>query len=351
MDQARQLAEQGRGGTRPNPLVGAVLVQGKEVVGRGWHERAGGPHAEVVALREAGEAARGATLYVTLEPCSHYGRTPPCSQALMAAGVARVVVGARDPNPRVDGLTALRQAGIEVELLDCPDCARQNEEFFTWVKTGRAFVVMKYAMSLDGKIATRTGHSQWISGSDSRQWVHRQRSELAAVMVGSGTVLQDDPRLTARLEGASQPARVVVDRRGRSPLTSRLFEPGARRILATSDQSPASWRAALEERGVEVWLHHDLAQLLQHLGQEGLTGVLLEGGGTLNASAVAAGLVDKVACFVAPRLLGGEQAPTGLEGEGVEEVTRGWVLEDMTCQSLGTDLLVQGYLQRHWLAP
>ncbi len=332
-------------------MVGAVLVHGREVVGRGWHERAGGPHAEVVALGEAGEAARGATLYVTLEPCSHYGRTPPCSQALIAAGVGRVVVGARDPNPRVDGLTELRRAGIEVEVLDCPDCARQNEEFFTWMKAGRPLVVMKYAMSLDGKIATRSGHSQWISSSESRQWVHRQRSQLAAVMVGSGTVLQDDPRLSARLEGASQPARVVVDRRGRSPLTSRLFEPGARRIVATSKRSPASWRAGLEERGVEVWLIPELAQLMQRLGQEGLTGVLLEGGGTLNASAVAAGLVDKVACFIAPRLLGGERALTGLEGEGVEEVTRGWVLEDMTCQSLGADLLVQGSLQRHWMAP
>lgn len=351
MDQARELAEQGRGRTRPNPMVGAVLVQGPEVVGRGWHERAGGPHAEVVALREAGDRARGATLYVTLEPCSHYGRTPPCSQALIAAGVARVVVGARDPNPRVDGLSDLRQAGIELELLDCPECARQNEEFFTWMRTGRPLVVMKYAMTLDGKIATRSGHSQWISSSESRHLVHQQRSLLSAVMVGSGTVLQDDPRLTARLEGARQPARVVLDRRGRSPLASRVFEPGARRILATSEHSPAAWRSGLEERGVEVWLSHDLAQLMQRLGQEGLTSVLLEGGGTLNAAAVAAGLVDKVACFIAPRLLGGERAPTGVEGEGVEEVTRGWVLEDMTCQRVGTDLLVQGYLQRHWMAP
>lgn len=356
LQQARLLAEVHGGHTRPNPKVGAVMVREGQVVGRGWHERAGGPHAEVVALREAGERARGATLYVTLEPCSHYGRTPPCTEALIEAGVARVVVGLKDPNPHVDGVTRLRQAGLEVEMadpLEQESCARLNEEFLTWMTAGRAMVTMKYAMTLDGKIATRTGHSQWISSEASREEVHRLRSRSGAVMVGSGTVLADDPRLTARGHYADrpQPARVVVDSRGRSPVEGQVFQPGARRIVATTGSSRRAWRQALEQRGVEVWVlpRHDLKAVLSRLGQEGLTSVVLEGGGTLNASAVEGGLVDKVACFIAPRFIGGRLASTGLEGQGVEEVTRGWVLNDMTCRPVGTDLLVEGYLQRPWI--
>lgn len=350
MQQALMWAREKGAHTRPNPKVGAILVQGQEVVGFGAHERAGEPHAEVLALRSAGERARGATLYCTLEPCSHHGRTPPCTDALIQAGVARVIYGLEDPNPRVDGIARLRAAGVEVELAP-PDvqleCARVNEEFLTWMKTGRAFVTLKYAMTLDGKIATRTGHSQWISCEASRAYVHRMRAEAAAIMVGSETVLKDDPRLTARLPEARQPARVVLDRRGRSPLTARVFEPGVRRIVATSKTSPEKWRNGLEALGVEVWLA-DLQATLTRLGQEGLTGVVLEGGGTLNASVIAGGLVDKVALFIAPRFLGGGRGPTGAEGEGVEEVTQGWVLSDVTCVPMGTDLLVEGYLQRHW---
>ncbi len=348
MQRALLLAYMKGAETRPNPKVGAVLVREDQIVGVGWHERAGMPHAEVNALQKAGEKARGATLYVTLEPCSHHGRTPPCTDALIEAGIARVVVGLKDPNPLVDGLAKLREAGIEVEMADAATqerCALLNEEFLTWMATGRAMVTLKYAMTLDGKIATRTGHSQWISCQDSRQFVHELRARSAAIMVGSGTVLKDDPQLTARLPDAPQPARVVLDARGRCAPDARVFADGARRILVTHKPRPE-----MTERGVEVWMQegHDLRATLTRLGQEGLTSVVLEGGGTLNASAIAGGLVDKVACFIAPRFVGGAGALTGVEGEGVEEVTQGWVLSDMTCRPVGTDLLVEGYLQRHW---
>jgi diaminohydroxyphosphoribosylaminopyrimidine deaminase/5-amino-6-(5-phosphoribosylamino)uracil reductase len=354
MRRALTLAERGRGATSPNPLVGCVLVRDGAIVGEGHHARAGGPHAEAVALADAGDAARGATAYVTLEPCDHHGRTPPCSAALIEAGVRRVVVATLDPDPRVDGagVRRLRDAGVEVEVGLLEDEARaQNEAFLTSQARGRPFVLYKTAMTLDGKIATRTGHSRWITGEASRARVQRWRHELDAVAVGVTTVLLDDPRLTARVEGGRTPLKVVFDSVARTPPDAALLRPDdagvpARTIVYVGPQAPEARRAALRAAGAEVVVldgpagRPAVGAALADLDAREVRSLLLEGGGTLAWSFLEADAVDRVAWFIGPKLLGGNGA-TPLGGLGARTMQDAIELDEVAVEASGDDLLVR----------
>lgn len=352
---ALTLAERGRGRVSPNPLVGCVVVHDGTVVGEGWHAQAGGPHAEVVALAAAGERTRGATVYVTLEPCDHHGRTPPCTEALLDAGVARVVAATLDPNPMVDGrgVARLQQGGVRVDVgLLAAEAEEQNEVFRVAQRERRPFVLYKTAMSLDGKIAVRTGRSRWITGETARDRVHRWRDQFDAVAVGINTVLLDDPLLTTRIEGGRTPRKVVFDSVARTPTTARLFDedpqgvPGRVTVFVT-DEAPAARVAALRDRGAEVVAvsarrgRPDVAAALAELHARDVTSVLLEGGGTLAWDFFACRSVDRVAWFIAPKLLGGSAAgPLG--GLGVASVDDAFTLDGVRTETIGHDLLVTG---------
>lgn len=352
MRRALQLARKGVGRTSPNPAVGAVIVRDGAIVGEGWHRRAGTPHAEVHALRMAGEAARGGDVYVTLEPCSHHGRTPPCADALVAAGVARVFVGMIDPNPIVSGkgVERLRQAGIVVETgLLGNECLRLNEAFCKHVTTGRPMVVLKSALTLDGKTATSSGDSRWVTSPPSRRMVHRLRAVMDGVMVGSGTLLADDPELTVRLVKGRNPLRIVVDSELRTPLTSRLLastkEGGV--VLATVCRDAAK-RADLAATGAELLICRrqgnrvDLVDMLEQLGARGVQSILLEGGETLAGEMLRQGLIDKFFFFFAPKLVGGEGK--GLfTGAGVPLMNRALPLRVERVSRVGGDILLEAY--------
>ena len=353
---ALDLARQGRGGTNPNPMVGAVLVRDGEIVGTGYHQVAGGPHAEVIALRKAGEKAKSARLYVNLEPCAHHGRTAPCADAIVKAGVAEVVAAMEDPNPLVAGrgFQKLAAAGIAVKTGVLEEKARRlNEVFVKYITTGTPFVSVKTAMTLDGKIATRTGESHWITGDKSRQYVHRLRHYNDAVMVGIDTVLHDDPRLTTRLEGGGgrDPWRVVVDSTARLPLDARVINPGsrARLLLAVTEAAPREKCAALRDKGVEVITvpsaegRVDLAALMRRLAEKEIASLLVEGGGTLNYSLLEAGLVDKLFLFIAPLIFGGSAGATAFGGTGVASLNQAWRVNELELKQFDRDLLLIGY--------
>mgnify|MGYP000983479005 CR=1 FL=1 len=357
MREALDLAQNARGRTAPNPLVGAVIVRDGRVVAAGWHREAGTPHAEIHALRMAGELAKGATLYVTLEPCAHYGRTGPCAKAVVAAGLRRVVIAMRDPNPLVagKGIHILEEAGIEVTVGVLEDEAKRlNEVFLKWIATKMPFVVLKTAMSLDGKIATHTGDSQWITNEASRLRVHAYRDEYAAILVGIGTVLADDPSLTTRLPDGTghNPIRIIVDSRARTPLTAKVVTDSmAKTIIAVTKQAPPDRVTALEAAGASVFVvgdgsEVDLRLLMQELGRQEITSVFVEGGGTIHFSLLAAGLIDKVHAFIAPKLIGGRDARTAVEGEGFASLAQAVLLEDVETENIDGDLLVTGYVKR-----
>jgi diaminohydroxyphosphoribosylaminopyrimidine deaminase/5-amino-6-(5-phosphoribosylamino)uracil reductase len=358
MDRALRQAQRGVGLTSPNPVVGAVLVNDDRVVGEGAHLRAGGPHAEAVALQAAGAAARGATCYVTLEPCAHVGRTPPCADALVRAGVARVVAAVGDPYREVDGrgLARLREAGVAVTLGVREREARAlNRAFFCAVTEGRPHVTLKAAMTLDGKIAAADGTSRWITGDAARLESHRLRFAADAVLVGIGTVLLDDPQLTVRHPelAPKEPLRVVADSRLRIPRDARVLGAGdpARTVIACVAPAPAGPAAALRARGVRVLElpgddgRVDLRALLAALRTLDVIAVLAEGGGELGGALVDAGLVDRVAFFVAPRLLGGREAPGPLGGRG-RALKDAIALMEMTTRRLGDDLVVEADVAR-----
>lgn len=351
------LALRARGMTRPNPLVGAVVLKDGQVVGTGYHMKAGGPHAEVFALREAGSKAQGGTLYTNLEPCSHQGRTPPCTGQIIAAGISRVVSAMEDPNPRVAGrgFALLRKAGIRVTtgILEA-EAQKVNEAFCKYITKGIPFVALKTAATLDGKVATTTGMSRWITGEEARKFVHRLRHEYDAVLTGAGTVVRDDPLLNVRLEAPGcDPLRVVVDSRGRIPLTAKIFTQAfeAPTILAVTDQALAEKNARLKEMGVQVLVlpakagRVDLKALLAELGKREITSLLVEGGGTLNYSLLNEGLVDKAYFFLAPLIFGGGKAPTCVDGEGITDIADAWRLEDMGIDKYGKDVLLTGYIK------
>jgi diaminohydroxyphosphoribosylaminopyrimidine deaminase/5-amino-6-(5-phosphoribosylamino)uracil reductase len=358
MRRALELAERARGLTSPNPMVGAVVVAADEIVGEGFHRAAGEPHAEIEALAAAGPHARGATLYVTLEPCSHQGRTPPCAPAVIAAGVRRVVAAIGDPNPRVggQGFAALRAAGIDVTagVLET-EAARQNRAFLTAMREGRPHVTLKGAMTLDGKIADVHGASQWITGPEARQRGHGLRSISDAVIVGVRTVLRDDPRLTVRLERPwpREPYRVVLDSLARTPPAARLIGGAtpARALIAVGRQAPAARVQALEAQGATV-LHCSLSgdrvdpgAVLAELFAREVRAVLLEGGGEVHMAFLEAGLADRVAVFVAPLLIGGRTATSLLGGRGLP-LDAAEKLTAVEIERLGPDLLVQADVAR-----
>lgn len=347
---ALDLAALGEGDVHPNPLVGAAVVSEGRVVGRGYHRRFGGPHAEILALDEAGDAASDATLYVTLEPCCHHGKTPPCTDRIIAAGVRRVVIAARDPSPQIDGrgIACLRDAGIEVvEGILSDEAERQNEIFFTFVRRRRPFVQLKLAVSLDGRIATKTGDSRWISSEASRIEGHRLRRRFMSVLVGVQTVLCDDPLLTVRHVVGPSPVPVVLDRRGRFPPTARLLDHHPSPIVVTAT---ADIGQELCSRGARIWRlsdgagRIDLHRLLADLAESGIDSVLIEGGGETAAAFLDAGLVDKVSLFIAPILIGGRGAVPAVGGIGAERVTDALRLERVTTRWFGPDLLYTGYL-------
>ncbi|MFQ5846767.1 MAG: bifunctional diaminohydroxyphosphoribosylaminopyrimidine deaminase/5-amino-6-(5-phosphoribosylamino)uracil reductase RibD [Candidatus Methylomirabilales bacterium] len=356
MQRALSLAARGRGRTSPNPMVGAVLTRHGAIVGEGYHAYAGGDHAELSALKAAGGSARGATCYVTLEPCAHYGKTPPCTQALIEAGITEVAIATYDPNPLVagKGVRSLREAGVSVKVgLLQEEAVRLNETYVKYMRTGEPFVFLKAALSLDGKLATRTGDSQWMTGALARHRVHEMRNTLDAVVVGIGTVLKDDPMLTTRLGGPEDrdPLRVIVDSRGRLPLTARLFRAGSPPPLVAVGPrtSPARLRR-LQERGAEVTVLPpgegglSLPALTRELGRRQITSVMIEGGGKLATSALHAGIVDKVILMVAPILIGGKTAPTLLQGDGVEKLAEALRVKQLTVERIGEDLVLEGYL-------
>jgi diaminohydroxyphosphoribosylaminopyrimidine deaminase/5-amino-6-(5-phosphoribosylamino)uracil reductase len=358
IDRAIALAEHGRGRVSPNPMVGAVVVDATgDVVGEGWHRGAGTPHAETLALAEAGERARGATVYTSLEPCDHHARTPPCTEALQRAGVARVVTAMRDPNPIVDGrgLRRLAAAGIEVaEGVRADVAARQNRAFVKHVTTGRPYVVWKVAASLDGKVAARDGSSRWITGDAARADVHVLRSWADALVVGPGTALADDPSLTVRTPEPPErpPLRVLIDGRGAVGATGRLFDDRAPTLVATTDAAPATRRGEWERAGADVAVFDaadgrvPLDELAADLGKRDLQGAVLECGPTLAWAAVAAGVVDAVVAYLAPKLLGGRDAPTVLGGEGVPSVDAALPLRIHAVQRLGDDIRVEADVHR-----
>lgn len=355
MRRALALARRGAGRVSPNPMVGAVVVRNGCIVGEGYHRCFGGPHAEVHALRRAGAAARDADLYVTLEPCSHHGKTPPCVDAVIASGIRRVFVGMLDPNPAVcrRGVSRLRAAGITVEVGLCgAECRELNEWFAKFITTGRPYVMLKAAMTLDGNIATRTGHSQWITCEQSRRLVHRLRAQSDAVLVGSETVLRDDPRLNVRLvkKGARDPLRIVADSRLRIRRTCALLrEDPQRTIVATAPARAASVKArSLERAGASVVAvpqrggHIDFERLMEMLGRRGIASVLIEGGAEVNAAALFSGVVDRVLFFYAPLIVGGRRARTGVAGTGAATLDRAVRLTDVRVTRVGVDLLVEG---------
>jgi diaminohydroxyphosphoribosylaminopyrimidine deaminase / 5-amino-6-(5-phosphoribosylamino)uracil reductase len=351
MRQALRLAEKGRGRVSPNPVVGAVIVRAGRVIGTGAHLCLGGPHAEVHALREAGEQARGATLYVTLEPCCVQGRTPPCTEALIAAGIGAVECALLDPDARVNGsgLRQLEQAGVQVGVgLETAAAQRQNAGYLKHRRCGLPWVTLKLAQSVDGRIATASGDARWISGERSRRWVHRTRSRVDAVMVGANTVLADDPQLTVRHVKGHSPRPLVVDGRLRVPPVARALQrPGA--VVLTSDDSPAAARTAMERQGVEVWTFGgvggriDLRAAMRRAAAAGITSVLLEGGGDLAAQALTAQVVDEVQIYIAPLLLGTGVSSIG--DLGAVRVGDAVKLAEVRVRRLGPDLLYSAMVQ------
>jgi diaminohydroxyphosphoribosylaminopyrimidine deaminase/5-amino-6-(5-phosphoribosylamino)uracil reductase len=357
MRMALALAVQGAGYVAPNPMVGAVVVREGRVVGRGYHKAVGGPHAEVHAIDDAGDRARGATLYVTLEPCNHHGRTPPCTRKILEAGIRRVVVAVADPNPEVagGGNAYLTQHGVQVACGVCRDeAARLNESFFKYARTKVPFVVLKMAATLDGRIATRTGDARWVTGPEARGRVHALRHALDAVMVGVGTVLADDPELTTRLaDGPGVDAtRIILDTRLRMPDTARMLQQAsaAATWVVCGPGAAPDIRKRLVDQGALILEADivdgriDLAALMRVLGARGLTSVLIEGGAQLAAAALKAGIVDKALFFYAPKILGGDDGVPMCSGPGPEKMRQSLPLHRMEVERVGADVLVSGYL-------
>lgn len=358
MQRALELALEAEGNTSPNPMAGCVIVDDEgNIVGEGYHHKAGEPHAEVNALAEAKQHARGATAYVTLEPCAHYGRTGPCCVALARAGIKKVVVACTDPNPQVagQGIAYLRLQGIEVVTGVCEaEALRLNERFFTWISEHRPFVTLKYAMTLDGKIAARTGDSKWITGEEARTYAHRLRRQHDAILVGIGTVLEDDPELTCRMVEGKNPVRVVLDSSLRISLMATVLNPAAETIIFTgleSDKVKGEALAALPNVEV-VRLPLDngrlsIARVIEELAQREITSLLVEGGSAVLGAFKDAGYGDRICAFIAPKIVGGSQGYTPIGGAGCDFIADGWTLAETEYELLGQDLLITGLLKKN----
>jgi len=357
MKRVLELSKSGWGRTNPNPLVGAVIVKDGEIIGEGFHKALGCSHAEVDAFNNAKHSVKGATLYVNLEPCSHFGRTPPCAKAIIEAGISRVIVAMVDPNPKVSGrgIQMLKDAGINVEVgIMEAEAKKLNEIFVNYISRKKPFVILKSAMTLDGKITSVSGDSKWISGEESRKYVHKLRDRVSGIMVGINTVIKDNPSLTTRLEkGKGKDAtRIVVDSKGEIPLDSTVINIAseARLILATTTRIEAAKEKSLIEKGVQIIKADgkdgrvDLNILMDELYKMEIDSILLEGGGTLNAAALETGIVDKVMFFVAPKIIGGERAVTPVEGEGIQQMKDAVRLKDISVSRFDEDILIEAYI-------
>ncbi|RGJ98059.1 bifunctional diaminohydroxyphosphoribosylaminopyrimidine deaminase/5-amino-6-(5-phosphoribosylamino)uracil reductase RibD [Megamonas funiformis] len=354
---AMQLAGNAIGRTSPNPLVGAVIVKDNRVVGCGWHRKAGTPHAEVHALNQAGELAQGADVYVTLEPCAHYGKTPPCAKALVEAKVKNVYGGLLDVNPKVagKGFKILEDAGIHVEYGFLQDELRkQNEVFFKWIEHKKPFIVLKAAMTLDGKIATATGQSKWITNETSRAYGYKLRDIYDGIMVGINTVIEDNPMLTARVDGGKNPIRIVVDSSLKIDINANVVQDkSAKTIIATTDKANKDKILKLQAQDVDVIVVDkdendkvDIEKLLDILGQQNICSILVEGGATLSGSFVAKKLVDKVYFFIAPKIIGGKEAKTPVAGTGILNLQEALALKDIQIEKLEEDVLIIGRVDK-----
>jgi diaminohydroxyphosphoribosylaminopyrimidine deaminase/5-amino-6-(5-phosphoribosylamino)uracil reductase len=355
MKRALRLAEKGRGRTSPNPMVGAILVKDGKVVGEGYHAKAGEAHAEIIALQRAREEARGAVLYLNLEPCTHYGKTPPCAPKVIEAGVKRVVVGMEDPNPLVKGkgVEILRRAGLDVEvgILE-KECRRSNEAFCKYILKGEPFVILKVAATLDGKIATRNGNSKWISGEASRRFAHKLRDQVDGVLVGIGTVLKDDPLLTARIKGGRDPYRIVLDSRLKIPEAAKLIGASPTKVvIAATELAPEDKIERLGKRGVRILTldskegRVNLKSCLSKLGEIGMMSLLVEGGSQVNGSFLDEGLIDKLLLFLSPKLIGDRLAPGIFGGRGVSNLQEAIPLKEIKAKRIGEDIFLEGYLE------
>lgn len=364
MRRAIELAKKGSGHVNPNPLVGAVIVRDGEIIGEGYHECYGQLHAERNAIANAkkrGNSLEGSTIYVTLEPCCHYGKTPPCTEAIIEEKIARVVVGSDDPNPLVsgNGFQMLREKGIEVipHFLK-EECDAMNHVFFHYIRTGTPYVAMKYAMTMDGKIACYTGDSKWVTGEESRAHVQTLRNHYKGIMAGIGTVLADDPMLNCRIEGGRDPIRIIADSHLRIPMDSQLVRTAGQQplIVACLPDADEEKAAQLQEKGVEVLripgvTTADITEeqkevislpvLMKELGARKIDGILLEGGGQLNESALQAGIVDRIYCYIAPKIFGGAQAKTPVEGQGLTRAADAWQFNRIGMQEFGQDILLE----------
>ncbi|WMJ88518.1 bifunctional diaminohydroxyphosphoribosylaminopyrimidine deaminase/5-amino-6-(5-phosphoribosylamino)uracil reductase RibD [Anaerocolumna sp. MB42-C2] len=352
MNLALTLATKGIGFVNPNPLVGAVIVKDGKIIGQGWHEKYGGWHAERNALSNCSESPNGASMYVTLEPCCHYGKTPPCTEAILQNGIKKVVIGSLDPNTLVSGkgVAILREAGIDVVTGILQDkCIELNEVFFHYIKTKTPYVVMKYAMTMDGKIASASGKSKWITGQKARVHVHKSRNQYSSIMVGVGTVIADNPSLTCRIDGGRNPIRIICDTYLRTPLESTIVTTAkeVRTIIATACNNPEKHKPYLSSgcEILEIRLkdnHIDLNHLMQELGAKGIDSILLEGGSSLNFSALQCRIVNKVQAYIAPKLFGGSQSKTPVGGVGIQKVSDCFHLKNQTITWFDEDILMEG---------
>ncbi len=358
MDRAITLAKKGLGWVNPNPLVGAVIVKKGRIIGEGYHAYYGGPHAEVIALENATESVKDATLYITMEPCSHHGKTPPCTNLIIEKGIGKVVAGMKDPNPLVNGkgLKILSDAGIEVKTgIEEATISRMNEVFIKYIVTKRPFCVLKTAMTLDGKIATVENASKWISCEASRKQVHELRQQYSAVMVGINTVLYDDPFLTTRRfrKKSKDPLKVIVDSTGKIPLEAKVLTINPQLvILATTDKINSKKKRDLEHLGVQILVcpqkdeKVDLGAMMVSLGKMEIDSVLLEGGSTIAFSALTNGIVDKVVSFIAPKIIGGSNAPSPVGGKGLSTMEEAIGITDWNYRKIGTDIMIEGYINK-----
>ena len=359
MKRALELAREGAGYTNPNPLVGAVIVKNNRIIGEGYHKVYGSNHAEVNAFLNACEDVKGATMYLNLEPCSHYGKTPPCAEAIVEKGIKKVIIGLKDPNPIVSGrgVKILEGAGIEVITGVLEEEAKKlNEIFIKYITTKFPFVIMKTAMTLDGKIATRTNESKWITGELSRKYVHNLRHRVAGIMVGIGTIISDNPSLTTRFEEerGSDPIRIIVDSSARIPLESKVLNLNstAKTIIAVTEKAHKNKLDMLKEKGAEIILipskngRVDLKLLMKELGERKIDSILLEGGSELNYTALDEGIVDKIYSFVAPKIIGGRSAKTPVGGHGKASMGDSINLEHMNIQYFGEDIMIEAYIKK-----
>ncbi|WP_315076858.1 bifunctional diaminohydroxyphosphoribosylaminopyrimidine deaminase/5-amino-6-(5-phosphoribosylamino)uracil reductase RibD [uncultured Clostridium sp.] len=356
MDLALELAKKGIGKVNPNPLVGAVIVKDNEIIGTGYHEKYGGAHAEVNAIKNATKPLEGSTIYVTLEPCAHYGKTPPCVDLIIEKKIKKVVIGMLDPNPIVSGRSIKKLKGNDIEVIvgiEEEKCKKINESFIKYITSNLPFVILKSAISLDGKIATTAGESKWITSKESRRDGHLLRNKLSAIMVGINTIIEDDPELTCRIEDGKNPIRVIVDSTLRIPLDSKIVNnPDKLTIVATTQYADKLKKQELINKGVRVIEINDknkkvdLKELMRYLGTLKIDSILIEGGGTLNFSALEENIVDKVRFYISPKILGGETSKSSIGGQGFSRLSDAVKLKDLNYEKLSEEIVIEGYINK-----